>query len=244
MTYFKCAFIVFAISFFSGCGAVTLNMASNRFISPEAGAAHFEQGVQGVNRVTIVPDASATPPVMNSPSFGGTDEGYFLGAGIGLTKSVEFYFSNDFGGVPLFGLKFQLLGPAYKDAKEGDFSLSLTGAWGYISQGSDNGSTWEYGKRVTAEDASVIVGYRVAHMLLLYGGPFSTWYEVQGSVTQPKGAGVSYLYSGKGFQKGINAGVELGSVFFLRAELAVVDGEYNSISRTKLDGGMITGFQW
>jgi hypothetical protein len=247
-------FLVVLLLNWSGCGSVTLNMSSNRFISPESGASGFESGVQGVNRVTIVPDASTVPPNVNSPYFGGTDLDAFIAINAHAWKQIDVFASCGFGGVPIIGLKLQILGDSYQQAKEGDFSMAITVGGGYIAQGSDAGfnvpvgsSAWKYSRELSAEDASLIVGYRLHHLLLAYGGPFATKYQAQGTITQSSGGATdvtNYPYGGTGLQKGVNLGVELGHTLYYKLEVAWVSGDFDNASRSKFDAGIVGGFQF
>ena len=228
----------------SGCSSVTLNMASNRFISPEGGIMNFETGVQGVNRVTIVPDASASPPTTNAPGYGGTDVGYLVAGGFQIFHPVDFFVSYGLGGVPIYGLKIQLFGPTYKEEKQGDVSLAITGGGGYANPSASSPPDWQYSSEMWAEDASVILGYRKTHFLLFYGGGFYTRYQVKGTITQPVGGSNVYAYSGTGDQEGINAGFELGRWVFIRFEVALVYGRFANAFRSKTDTGLVAGFQF
>lgn len=237
-------FALFTCCAFSACSSITMNMSSTRFISPESGSIGFETGVQGVNHVTIVPDAGATPPSLHSPYFSGSDVGYFLGANFGIIPRIDFTGSLPVDGVPTAGLKIQLIGPTYREEKAKSFSLSITGAAGHARTSGKDGTKWAYERKAYSEDASIVMGIRGSKYVLFYGGPFATWYQVKGSINQPSDNASAHLFSGRGTQRGFNLGIQMGRGGYLKTELAIVEGKYNGRKRIKLDGGLVVGFQF
>jgi hypothetical protein len=232
----------------NACGSVTLNMANQRFISPETAGFRMDTGMEGVTPVTLA-DASTVPPDLTT-HFGdkNSEADFFLGGSIGVVHHLDLWINWDPGGVPVFGLKFQLIGPSRKDAHDGAFSLAVTGGGGVVDQGSsDPGNAWSYSRLATAADASVIAGLRTNHAFLIYGGPFITSYEIHGTIRQPADTGTAFPYEGKGLQKGINLGLEISpggflfGKFHMKVEGAFVDSTFGALHRQAWSGGLCGG---
>lgn len=166
-----------------------------RFQSPEVNGPDknwsFTGGLESYNDVEITPSVSTTP-IHNSPSTfrqrfldRGDDEltdalfNYsYLHLNLGYRPAaipVEFFLTFP----STLGAKIQLLGANAEDAKAGNLSLAITGAW--ASRGVKGGTSitetpepgfWEYTFEREIYDVSAILGYRIQDNILLYGGAF------------------------------------------------------------------------
>jgi hypothetical protein len=179
---------------FAGCSVVQ-TLPLNRFESPEVigktGKIFGSVGIAETASATLVSDSSARPPIVNANLTEGVDS--LARFGVGLFDFAEVSLGTGIvSSIPYSTiLKIQLLGKNHFDAHTGNFSLALTGAYGYgdsTQGGNQNGIFGEAGYNWNSSlisqeyDASIILGYRVADRVLLLGSGYASRIYSSGSV--------------------------------------------------------------
>lgn len=209
-----------------------MQLPSSRLDSPEVLGAgtnrfQFSIGSSAHKNATFTEDASYRPPDLSEPKFEVNNplSGSF---GWGIFENFELGLRTSVGPSPwrLIG-KFQLLGDSREKAKQGNFSLAITGGIGYtVATNSGDqkgllgpgGYKWNANVKTWTTEAALIAGYRVTDGVLLYSGGFYASYDINGRINHEKSDdGLSpeaeYEFKYGGYQSGANAGVrfEFGS---------------------------------
>lgn len=240
----------------SGC-AITMQMPVARMDSPEVqgelGKGYVGGGLAIANKLTIIPDVTASPPQTASPSFDPSLVVPIKG-GLGLWERMDLDFQVVSSSPALGRVKIQLLGEPRQEAKQGNFSLSLTAGGGLGGRNDRDTNTIltnvtaNYTIDYYAWDVAMILGYRAGERFLIYGGPFFTHYYFRGTIDQTINNTVQpqRLFSGHATQGGLNAGAhwEFGRFFELKGEAAVgvADVRYTGNAAPSL--AVYAGFHW
>jgi hypothetical protein len=192
----------------TGCSH-ELRMRANRFVSPEAQGRGGGGQIQFQTSAAHVLELPEFPSEVGQPSqFLSSDPTYEMATSLGLGKRVDIGVLYEFPDVSAgFGGKVQFLGEGRKTSKPGNFSLSGTLAPAFNFYSSDlSGTGDKLNRYILGVDTSLIAGYRVAKPVLLYGGPFYTYY----------GSRTDYTYQGvddQANERGDRFGVHFGSRF-------------------------------
>lgn len=148
-----------------------------------------------------------------------------------------------------FNAKFQILGDNAQDAKSGNFSIAVTGAW--ATRGTTGGSIsedetpepgyYQYEFSRNIYDVSAIIGYRVTDNVLLYGGPFlfHTPYSMRQNLTSETGYGDEITGAANSY--GGNFGIQFGNKNYLKAEVSVNTLNAYQSKETFIHGGIAAG---
>lgn len=246
--------------FASACAApISQTMPAARMHSPEAqgkgGIGSLNLGWGGADKAELTHDLVQRIPNTNDPALGRTGT-VRMGAGVGLGDRVDADFI-----LPLrLQLKWQALGFPRAEARKGNVSLALTAAVGYGFERGEGNDTWQIFHRATHQqaesawemkningDGSVILGWRFADALMLYGGPFFSSYRFNGGYTQRNTSGAVTAqgsFSGSSRQKGAHLGLDWGKdVWSFRVEGSVTRAESGSSESTRgYFGFLLTAF--
>lgn len=216
-------FILFLV--FQSCTSLRINLPSSRFESPESNgeAKQLEVGfgIGSSHAVTITPDASSRPPILNQSAIVTSSDTVLLGS-VGLTKFLDAEIRSDFGTNELL-LKAQFVGDSVLAAVKNNFSMAATiGVEGGSTSAQGNQSSlfgpanapWTASAFVFATDYALILGYRANDYVLLFGGPFITLYDStalihQDAVSNPSSAAADYTLRQKGQNFGGNLDLRL-----------------------------------
>jgi hypothetical protein len=214
------ALLIAVLSLFcTGC-SVLIQMPVNRFDSPEVvgqpGVIKGDLGLQGVSQVTLTEDpASDVPPNVTTPLIEGVNRVRVTGTYSAL-EILDIEYRPPTG----VSLKVQLLGDSYKSAKRGNFSLAASAGLKYaMNRDPDPVSKDQNQMRMseTMFDAALITGYRVADVVLLYGGIFTENDSFNGDWHDH-----SVDFESSARLNGFNTGVELSATNFqFRLEYAL-----------------------
>jgi len=225
--------------FLSACTSLTMQLPTSRLDSPEAlgtGSRRFEMGLGSSSHKNVIftDDASKRPPDLSSPRIELNDP--LSGSlGLGVFERFDVGVRTSVGPSPwrLIG-KFQLLGDSRENAKQGNFSLAISGGVGFGNsswRGDQNGKfgpsghNWDASVQLFMTEAALIAGYRLTDSLLIYTGGFYANYSINGRIKHEKSDdGLSpeaeYKFDYGGYQTGANGGIriELGSRAFFTVE--------------------------
>lgn len=212
----------------SGCAA-TVHIPVTRFKSPEASgnlwAGEIRGGLTSTAKITLANDVTAASP--NTTPDLGADA--ILGAGfqLGLSERIDIYTSGVMKGPSFVGLSIQVLGDSVKEAKEGNFSLSLMGgaAFGGATESTTVGSggsevKGESSTTFQGHEASVLLGYRPGDRIMFYGGPSLATIKSKTVVERTSGGVKTETanFEGQGNVTAILLGLRLGTEWFLGVE--------------------------
>jgi hypothetical protein len=196
--------------FVAGC-AISTTLPASRMEMPEthgeAMALGADLAVEGGHSLEFSDDYTFTP-ITDSPVPERSSLGYKMGGSLALAKRLDVGVRGGFGSSNMLRAKLQLLGEPRRATRQGNFSLAVTGAVGYDgSRGSGTGfgdsEVDSYALNAYALDGAVIAGYRILDEVLVYGGAFAQWYEID--VTHELD-GMRYDYDGNALQSGANLG--------------------------------------
>ena len=173
----------------------------------------------------------------------------------------------------IFKVKFQILGPSRREAKEDDFSLGISAGYGEYDKAESgdrheftpfNGatvqaSTSRYTMKTKAYDSNLIAGYRVKDTILMYSGFSLLRLDYKGTQTAfflPKqefsGSAVQKLLqlgfiiygSKKEIKPEEKGGILDNGVTFLQAEADLALTKLNSTKDTVINGALTVGYAW
>lgn len=261
----RLALLLLPALLFPGC-AINMNMPVPRFDTSEAqgklGKGYAGIGIASGNKLQLVPDTTASPP-LHAPTFDGASDFPML-ADVGLLESLDFEVraQNPLSGETptLFKLKYQFLGDPRITARKGNFSAAATfgGGASFLSQ-TDSASLSNIVAQSSASfwalDFGLIAGYRPDDLLLIYGGPFLTHYGYSGSITQTAGSSPGVFavaptpltsFSGSANQTGLNLGVAIqpSGVISARLEVAYANAGSGGASSSGFSAGGLLLFLW
>ncbi len=164
----------------------------------------------------------------------------FVGLQLGLINHIDIYANEAFGGPVFAGVKLQLVGDPFKDAKSGNFSFSVAGgvASGNVteSQGTDTATSTKSSSDATfgGYEAMVIMGYRPSDWTLIYVSPFTSHITAKTKIQQST-AGVATVTAqpdGQGDMKGASAGLRFGKYFFVNGEVSITETKWKRMKPT------------
>lgn len=172
----KKASLLSFIIFLCSCAEVRTLTPASRFISPESGEDSGHGNVQMFYAMGTEATLNATSSEFNKPMDLNEGARFSLGADVNIYKKASLiYYSNGMDSAPLFGVKYQLMGPTKSQAKKGDQSLSITlggGASGETRQDEnavfDDSDFDEVNIERNLVDFSVIYGKRIDDRVLWY----------------------------------------------------------------------------
>jgi hypothetical protein len=194
------------ISFFifTSC-AQRMKVPINRFVSPEAigGGAQVEyRDMTFSSGVLDFSNNSTTNPLVMGTA---REEEFYLG--IGVSNNADVFVRVPKESSSLLGIKIQLIGSSAKEAAVGH-NLAFSMGMGSERDKFEQSFTIDLKSDVT--DFSLIHGYRLAPMLLIYDGISISNYSFEGTVSGATGLNSNDIdYAAKNIQGG-HLGVILG----------------------------------
>jgi len=222
--YFITLFSLVAVNVFFGCANLQTTLPTTRFESSEVPGhlhARFTVGAGTAEDITITNDASLRPVVFNEYI---TQSAELLAkASLGLGERFEISVKGALPSSILTKGKFQFVGDPAANAKEGNFSITITAGIGdsYLGKSGDQNGTfgpggynWSAYVGTVIYDVGLIAGYRPSDRFIIYGGPFFSAYSLYGSINQAQSDnGLSpaqnYPLSGNGTSYGGNLGAQI-----------------------------------
>lgn len=235
-----------------------LRTSGSRMISPEAhgklGKGTFDLArIQGSKQYQMDFSGSSTKVPLNSD---GVTYGYSMSGELGILKRLDLYLLPSFVMSPtLFGIKFQFLGDSRAEAKQGNFSASISAAGGSSRQERKDaeddadifdGRVDKIDVQMDHQEISLTTGYRWTEHLVHYLS--ATFYEeeARGKVTNNSATLVdaSFKYNNNGAIYSTGVILYAGNVQF-KAEYShlTTDWTYNHKDYTNVvNAGM--GFNW
>lgn len=242
------------------CAEVRTLTPSSRFISPESAEdtghgniqAFYQMGSEASLNTAESEDEIEKP--MNL--YAGTRPS--LSADINIYDKINFfYMGNGADSTPLYGVKYQLMGPKKIDAKKGDQSLAITlggGSYSETRKQSDDGSIFddndydEVRIRRTLLDASVIYGKRLTDRVLWYSSVQLSQHKLHVAISDDSssfdGQSVDYQTTNLGAASGLMMYDKKGR-FHFALELSFLRTKWTKNEETQrgfLNGSM--GFNW
>lgn len=217
---------LFSILLMVGC-AQRIKVPINRMMSPEVigkGAEVEYRDIGWSQGVLDFTDNSVTNPLIMSTL---KEEEFYLG--LGVAENADLFVRVPKESSSMIGLKVQVLGKGMKSLEAGH-KLAFTLAMGSERDEFDQVFTIDLKSDVT--DYSVLHGYRVSNLLLLYDGVSITNFRFQGNVKGTNGLDSSTIdYSAKNII-GAYGGAVLGShQLKLKLELAAQIIEWENTER-------------
>lgn len=198
--------------------AQRLKTPLNRMISPEAigRGAQLEYRKSGFSeaKLNFADGRTDNPLDMGTIS----DPEFVLG--LGIVEKVDFFYKMSYEATALLGIKFQLVGEAVKAQAVGH-KLALTYAMG--SDRDDYDGIYKIRLKSSAQDFSVIHGYRFSEYLMLYESLSLSQFSMSGSIENGGGEFSSDSFDYRtGLTLGLHVGLELSLYPMLsRLELGV-----------------------
>lgn len=247
-------------SLFGACALdIDYNMPANRFDTPEVSGRFLGGDVSlnyaSVHKVTL---GEVYEDVVFHTGTYSSDEEYIresksvnLAGDLGLTKWLDLFYRAQYDATDIAGLKIQFIGSG-RSAKQNGLKAALTLGIGSENlddddltlKNSQDGTTKEINSdlRTKAYDTSLIVGYRVSPILLVYLNNYYTHYKIDGHITANDGTdihskGISHNY-------GSLIGARLGETWYLTAEGGYSKGTFESLSDGRAVFGLATGYAW
>ncbi|MES2855098.1 MAG: hypothetical protein V4692_04505 [Bdellovibrionota bacterium] len=269
MNKFSFAFAIAAAGFVfvaTGCVSMNTQLPLSRLETPESNGSErpirLATGATAIYDLEVTNDASARPLTTNSPRLTENMTAMFLGQ-FGVIDNLDFGVRTTLGEVAPVMLtgKFQMIGDSASAAKQGNFSLALTGAVGYWQSKKSGeqkgrfgpgGFPWSGEVRVRNLDTALIMGYRIRDNFLLYSGGFYTDYSIDLMIDHAVSSDASspaatYSLDYSGFQKGANLGVSLDFNAFVHMVLEVVYADVyfpNGLAHAARSAGANVAFQF
>lgn len=239
--------------FAAGCSSLHAELPNSRFESPESTGRHFAFNVNMTNTTndTITPDASARPPDFSKPTLD-DDSLIGLAAALGVADNLDIGLKTELGPSPtMLQLKFQIFGKPSREAKAGDVSLAVTGAYGggkNTKAGDQSGTfgpgghNWSGSVEEETTDVALIVGRRLSDNVLLYGGAFYTNFKINSSIDQKASddgtsPAASYSSSVTAYQTGADLGFQL--YFGNSPAFATIEGTYADVHAPGLEHSLL-----
>ena len=209
-------------SVLSSC-AVTLNLPTSRFDSPEAkgepGKFRLDMlALEGNESLILTQDYTAQGPNFDNPAIERAGLSYRAAVGFSVLERADIDLKFHWNSPLMLQAKYQILGEPKTRASEGNVSLSWSLAAGRSSDQRSGSSLFErttavlMSTRYTVYDTGAILGYRISDATVAYGGPFYSYYSIEGERTlKPyKGTSTVESFSGSPRVAGVNLGVEVG----------------------------------
>lgn len=203
--------LMFASAALSAGCPIRASLPASRMESPETHGERLALGadlaIQAGNSLEFSDDYNATP-ITDAPTYARSDLGLKTGGSIGVARRIDLSLRGGLDTTNVLQAKLQLLGEPRRVARQGNFSLAITGGVGYEgARGSGTGlidsNTDSYALNSYVLDGSIIAGYRILDEVLIYGGPFAQRYGID--VTHELD-GTRYDYDGVTYQSGANLG--------------------------------------
>jgi hypothetical protein len=236
--------VVLLVVVAAGCSH-ELRMRANRFISPEAQGRGGGGQVQFQTSSAHVLELAEFPSDVGQPAtFLEADRTYDMATSLGLGSRVDIGVLYGFPDVSAaMGGKVQFLGAGRHKSKPGNFSLAGTLAPALNFYTSDiSGEGDKLNRYMWGVDTSLIAGYRVAKPVLLYGGPFYTYYSAREDYTLN---GVDARVDSTGNRIGVNFGVRLEWKFMaLSLEAAWSSADWEGVGDDLFALGGAFAFYW
>jgi hypothetical protein len=202
--------------------ALGFNLNANRFDSPETRGERFKSHVEplsfgGSGTFFAVPDLTANPVQINTPSFDRSNLSYRLSGGMGVFEDLDMDLKLSWNGPVMLQLKYQILGEHELQTRSGNFAVAISGAAGLALPSGDvtnsgSGINGKYDLQFTSYDLALIAGERLTEIFMVYGGPFITSISYSGKITQTGPVTTSLPLNGNVTQSGVNLGVQFDSV--------------------------------
>lgn len=173
----KRASLLGAIIFLYSCAEVRTLTPSSRFITPESAEDTGHGNVQAYYAMgTEATLNTASGNDLQQPMDLDASARFALAADINIYEKINFiYYSNGMDSAPLYGVKYQLMGPKKVDAKKGDQSLAVTlGGGSFQETREDENAVFDdadFDKvniRRNLLDFSIIYGKRLTDRVLWY----------------------------------------------------------------------------
>lgn len=176
---------------------------------------------------------------------------------LGLLNRLDFVYLDYLSGstVGILGLKFQILGDTRKDAKKGNFSLSLFAGGGANEDSVDNSDNdlsnftsnvdkLEY--EVDHQDLGLIIGYRWSDSLLHYFNAYYFHENIKGKVTTDGSLDrAKFKDSQDGMIYSSGVILDLGPNWFLKGDFSHMTSKWSStrgFTSNAVNGGV--GVHW
>ena len=246
--------------FFASCSQVKTLTPSSRFITPESGEdlghGNFQLFYQTGTRATL----NATETDFEKPM--NLDDGvnFSFATDINIHKKISLiYYSNGMDSAPLFGAKYQLLGPTKSKAKKGDHSLSITlggGAAGEVRKTSDNSGDDFFDSLDVDQininrnllDLSIIHGKRLTDRVLWYSSIHLNQHKLHVSIEDDSsslnGESVDYQTTNLGLASGLMIYDKKGKYHFaLEASFQKTKWTKNDETQRGFINGAV-GYNW
>jgi hypothetical protein len=218
----------------------------NRFLSSESSGKFLHGDVKsggiGVTSVQMADDITLASPDL-TPKLEKNSAGLFA-LQLGLFSGLDIYANMPFGG-PLFtGGKIQLTGDTFREAKAGNFSLSIAGgaATGTLSQSAEADDIKSESKiKFQGYEAMVIAGLRVTDWTLFYVSPFYTHVSAKAKLQQTDTTNpaatptVTAEPDGEGDMRGATVGLRFGKYFFVSGEASFTEMTWKRKNPTPLE---------
>jgi hypothetical protein len=242
-----------------GC-SVNIKKPNNRFVTPEVSGdlwkGKFGAYLTGSTNIQVVEnkfnDAPNTDPELEQSSDFG------LELGLGITPRLDLYYSANFVGPGVGGVKFQLLGDNLASSKAGNFSLTPFAGWmwgGFSSETTSGEETAKSSVRLSGLEAGISLGYRVKELVLPY---LTVFYSrlLGDTIVDQEENGVSRKgvvdIGGEGEFKTAAIGVVFGKRIFFQIEACYTEATWRRTHPTEIGadklgvgyGGLNTGFNW
>lgn len=212
-------------TFLTACSALQVDMTMNRFDLPETNGltgsrAQLNLQAETAQTYKATQDASRRPPDLSAPNVNRTAAASVNG-NVSLAEKLDFSIKTTIGRSPtMFALKYQLLGASLTESKKGDWSLAVSGAYGFGSSrtnGDQNGDFgpggygWDGRLNSTVSDVAVLAGNRLSDTALFYGSIFYSNYRLESRIRHSQSDNGSspaaeYNVTDNGFQRGANLG--------------------------------------
>ena len=211
-------------------------------ISPEAQGETFAGSVELRFAATKQDEWSFTNNNIKKP-FDGERQVYKIAGmlDLGLLKRLDFVYMDYLSGstVGVYGLKVQILGKPRKEAKRGNFSLSLFGGFGannstYDTSDNDfqNWSTNvdKLSYQVEHHDLGLIMGYRWQDKFLQYANVYYFHENVRGKVTTDNAVlnQQSFRANQNGLIYSTGLTYDLGANWYLKGDFSHMTSKWNS----------------
>lgn len=215
-------------------------------------------GVSQMHELQVVDNAGDRPVSTDSAYLSTVKSAMALGA-YGLSENFDVGFRFTLGKAPVMvSAKMQLLGQPASIAEAGNLSLALTAGIGYWDE-KKNGTQNQFGGRadypwdlsLTSRnyDLGAIVGYRPFDRILVFGGPFYTYYDVNIVLAHAQSSASAkhdYVFEYDGHQLGMNVGAsaEMTDAIDLMCEALISQIQIKDLKNTALSGSAAISFRF
>jgi hypothetical protein len=229
----------------TSCSSV-IRTPQSRMISPEAQGKFLAGSIEGRIAATKGDTFEFRGNDTKEP-ISGTSEDYKAGfmADLGLLERLDVVYLDYLSGatVGVYGLKFQILGESRQKSKEGNFSLSLMGAYGKNSASHSHGDNdlgdWttnveDLDYKLEHHEFGLILGYRWATKLLHYANAYYFHDNLRGEVTTDNNTLQDAKFKGTqdGMIYSMGLSYDLGASWYVKGDLSHMDSRWNSFRGT------------